>query len=121
MSVPEPTFADRVYSAVRRIPYGKVASYGDIAAILGHPRAARGVGRALAGLPEGSDVPWWRVINARGEISPRHLGGSLQRLMLEQEGLRFGRSGAIDFKRFGWRPQGARKAAGGLQRSFRDE
>ena len=62
-------FTRRVHDAVRRIPPGRVAAYGAIAAIAGRPRSARAVGRALRELPDGSDVPWWRVINARGEIS----------------------------------------------------
>ena len=96
------SFNARVYSMVRRIPYGEVASYGDIAARLGAPRAARGVGYALSALPEGSDVPWWRVVNRYGEISIPHLGGRLQRMLLEQEGVRLGKAGRVDLKRYRW-------------------
>lgn len=97
-------FGDRVLATVRRIPYGRVLSYGDVAALAGAPRAARGVGRVLQGLPEGSDVPWWRVVNARGEISLPGYPGRLQRMLLEQEGITFGRGGAIDLRGQRWRP-----------------
>lgn len=97
-------FAERVYRVVRRIPPGRVIAYGGVAALLGVPRAARGVGHALATLPEGSDVPWWRVVNGRGAISLHGHPGMLQRLMLEAEGVSFGRRGLIDWGSFGWRP-----------------
>lgn len=99
----EGSFSENVIREVRRIPYGKVTSYGDIAARLGTPRAARGVGHTLSSLPEGSDVPWWRVVNRNGEISIRHIGGRIQRMMLEQEGVWFGPGGRIDLERFRWR------------------
>ena len=57
-------FFDRVYTVVRRIPAGRVTSYGHVAALCGKPCAARTVGWALHGLPDGSDVPWHRVVNA---------------------------------------------------------
>lgn len=94
----------RVYATVRRIPYGFVASYGDLAALLGAPRAARGVGFALSSLPEGTDVPWWRVINRSGQISLGHGAGLLQRMLLEQEGIRFGSGGRVDLVKHRWRP-----------------
>jgi methylated-DNA-protein-cysteine methyltransferase related protein len=96
-------FSERVYTMVRRIPYGKVCSYGDVAALLGQPRAARGVGQALATLPQPSDVPWWRVVNRSGQISIRHHGRALQRMLLHQEGVGFIGS-RVDLRRFGWRP-----------------
>jgi methylated-DNA-protein-cysteine methyltransferase-like protein len=79
-------------------------SYGGVAALLGQPRAARGVGQALRALPHGSDVPWWRVINRNGEISIRgdiH-APQLQRSLLEREGVKFSDAGRVDWKRFGW-------------------
>jgi methylated-DNA-protein-cysteine methyltransferase-like protein len=100
----EASFADRVKRVVRRIPPGKVIAYGGVAAILGAPRAARGVGNVLSTLPEGTDVPWWRVVNASGAISIHGYPGLLQRMMLEAEGVRFGRRDRIDWRRFGWRP-----------------
>jgi len=100
----------RVYEAVRRIPRGRVATYGGIAREAGLPGRARQVGYALAALgsaadPEAHEVPWHRVINARGEISAR-TGGSgferLQRTLLEAEGVVFGAGGRVDLDRFGW-------------------
>ena len=72
--------------------------------ILGSPRAARGVGYALAALPAGTDVPWWRVVNHAGRISIKGAPGlpALQRTLLRSEGVRFDRQGRIDCARFGW-------------------
>jgi methylated-DNA-protein-cysteine methyltransferase-like protein len=97
-------FSERVYRLIRKCPPGRVVSYGGVAALLGHPRAARGVGSALAALKDGSDVPWWRVINRNGEISIKGTlhGPILQRRLLESEGVRFKRSGRVDWKEFGW-------------------
>ena len=103
-------FTDRVHAMVRRVPRGRVVSYGGIAALLGHPRAARGVGQALHALPDETDVPWWRVINRNGEISIRGKlhGAQLQRALLEGEGVEFSGSGRVDWKRFGWDGQSGR-------------
>jgi methylated-DNA-protein-cysteine methyltransferase-like protein len=98
-------FFDEVYQLVRRIPPGRVTTYGAVARMLGHPRGARAVGYALRALPEDSDVPWQRVINAEGRISlkSRHPGEtSLQRQLLEQEGVRFDADDRVDFACFGW-------------------
>jgi methylated-DNA-protein-cysteine methyltransferase related protein len=97
-------FTERVYRLVRRVPQGRVISYGGVAAMLGSPRAARGVGHALHALPDGSDVPWWRVVNRNGEISIRGMvhGARLQRVLLEREGVIFDGRGRIDWRRFGW-------------------
>lgn len=97
-------FTARVYGVVRAVPRGRVVSYGGVAAILGRPRAARGVGRALSALPENSDVPWWRVINRNGEISIRSIahGPALQRALLEAEGVVFQPNGRVDWRDFGW-------------------
>jgi methylated-DNA-protein-cysteine methyltransferase-like protein len=98
----------RIYAAVSRIPRGRVATYGQVARLANLPGQARLVGYALAALPDGSRVPWHRVINARGQISGRS-GGSdwstLQRLRLIREGVVFGVSGSIDLARFRWRPR----------------
>lgn len=106
---PEPSktsFFSQVYAMVRLIPRGQVASYGQIAAMLGHPRAARTVGWALASLPEQAeeDVPWHRVINSQGRISIRNLRHAMdeQRLLLEEEGVVFNEAGYLDWDRFGW-------------------
>lgn len=98
------TLYSQVYALVCRIPAGCVTTYGDVARLLGLPRAARQVGYALAALDNDSDVPWHRVVNAQGKISPRRMGGSdeFQRLLLEDEGVLFDEQGRIDLLRFGW-------------------
>lgn len=95
-----------IYATVRRVPPGRVATYGQIAREAGLPRRARQVGYALHALPEGHDVPWQRVVNAKGEISLRSAshGDEVQRLLLEEEGIEFSPAGRIDLKRFGWVP-----------------
>jgi methylated-DNA-protein-cysteine methyltransferase-like protein len=95
---------DRIYAAVRRIPRGRVASYGEVARAAGFPNAARQVGYALHALRDSADVPWHRVVNARGEISPRASGfEGPQRRLLEREGVAFDARGRIDLAAFGWR------------------
>ena len=96
----------RIYEAVRRVPKGRVATYGQIATAAGLPGRARQVGYALHALPTGSDVPWQRVLNARGEVSDRSVPGaeSLQRAMLESEGVVFDPRGRVDLNRFRWSP-----------------
>jgi len=97
-----------VYAVVRRIPTGRVATYGGVAREAGLPGRARQVGYALAGLGRGEvteDVPWHRVVNARGEISTRAGGAAferLQRSLLEAEGVAFDNRGRIDLDRHGW-------------------
>jgi methylated-DNA-protein-cysteine methyltransferase related protein len=96
----------RIRAVVRRIPPGRVATYGQVAALAGLPGGARQVGYALAALPDGSDVPWQRVVNARGEVSARAEPGAdhFQRHCLEEEGVRFDRHGRIDLARHLWDP-----------------
>jgi methylated-DNA-protein-cysteine methyltransferase related protein len=97
-------FASAVYRVVKRCPRGRVVSYGGVAARIGQPRAARAVGRALNTLPDDTKVPWWRVVNSRGEVSIRgaEQGEVLQRVLLEREGIKFEPSGRISWQRFGW-------------------
>lgn len=99
---PQPAYV-RIYAVVRQIPCGKVATYGQVAGLAGSV-TARMVGYAMSALPEGSDVPWQRVINVKGKISPHGMGiGSLvQRQVLESEGVVFDAEGRVDFNRFGW-------------------
>ena len=102
----------RIYAVVRRIPAGRVATYGEIATRAGLPGQARLVGYALSALPASSLVPWHRVINARGEISARAAepAGSLtQRILLEREGVRFDARGRVSLVRYGWRPRARRR------------
>lgn len=72
--------------------------------MLGQPRAARAVGRALNALPDNSTVPWWRVVNSKGAVSLRGVaqGETLQRVLLEREGVKFEPTGRISWKKFGW-------------------
>jgi len=95
-------FHQAVYRMVSRIPRGQVATYGQIAAILGWPRSARAVGYAMRHCPAG--IPWHRVVNASGGISVRaNVSGMLtQRVLLEQEGVRV-RRGHIRLDRYRWR------------------
>jgi methylated-DNA-protein-cysteine methyltransferase-like protein len=96
---------DRIYAVVRRIPRGRVATYGQVASLAGLAGRARQVGYAMHALPLGSSVPWHRVVNAQGEISRRARGdGELeQRMLLEREGVRFSWRGRIDLARHRWR------------------
>ena len=94
------------YAVIRAIPIGRVMSYGDVAAHAGRPRQARRVGYALAAM-KGGDVPWWRVINAEGAISPRGPDGiseEMQRGLLESEGVEFSHDRRVDLDRFRHRP-----------------
>jgi methylated-DNA-protein-cysteine methyltransferase-like protein len=82
------------------IPRGQVATYGQIAAIVSHRSAARTVGWALHGLTKESDVPWHRVINARGQISLNP--GTEQRILLREEGIAVNEQGKVDMKQYHW-------------------
>ena len=85
------------YEQVRNVPRGRVASYGQIAELAGLEGHARQVGYALHALPANSGVPWHRIVNAKGEISPRNAGDSheLQRMLLEAEEVEFDEKGRI--------------------------
>ena len=100
-----PGFQARVYALVQLVPAGRVATYGDIATLLGAPRVARQVGWALAALTD-PEVPWHRIINAKGSISfkgdtPR---AHEQRLRLQAEGVVFSPDGRVDLRALRWRP-----------------
>lgn len=94
------------WDVVSEVPEGRVVTYGQVAALAGLPRHARQVGYALHALPRGTDVPWQRVVNARGEVSLRAEPGreGLQRAILESEGVVFDDAGRIDLGRFRWEP-----------------
>ncbi|HET9887989.1 MAG TPA: MGMT family protein [bacterium] len=98
----------RIYRVIRRIPSGRVATYGQIAQLAGLSGHARQVGYALHSVPEGHSLAWHRVINARGEISARSDARSekLQRALLEREGIVFDDEARISLHRFRWRPKG---------------
>jgi methylated-DNA-protein-cysteine methyltransferase related protein len=89
---------ERVYMVIRRVPAGKVTTYGQISKIVGSV-SARQVGYALHAVQPWMEVPWQRVVNSKGLISLR---GGEQRHLLEAEGVEFGDTGRIDLKRFGW-------------------
>jgi methylated-DNA-protein-cysteine methyltransferase-like protein len=97
----------RIRRVVERIPRGRVATYGQVAMHAGYPRAPRLAGQAMASLPADSEVPWHRVVNARGAVSSRGepVAEDLQRIMLEDEGVEIGAGGRIDLDRFGWDPE----------------
>ncbi len=103
------TFYDQVYAFVRLVPNGRVVTYGQVAVLLGAPTASRAVGYALHNLPGGSDVPWWRVINAQGRISLKGRGTSadLQLAMLKDEGVSFDDTDRTLLSDFRWWPDGA--------------
>lgn len=94
------------YAVIDGIPYGRVATYGQVAALAGYSGHARQVGYALHALPEGTALPWHRVINARGEVSLRTEAGweHYQRHLLEEEGVAFDAKGRVDLARFQWEP-----------------
>jgi methylated-DNA-protein-cysteine methyltransferase-like protein len=112
---------ERVYAVVRRIPRGRVATYGHVAALAGMPGRAREVGFALHALDDASDVPWQRVINARGEVSARGepAAARVQRALLEREGVVFGPGGRVDLAAHGWRPRSRGAAPPALRRAAR--
>ncbi|MEL6603761.1 MAG: MGMT family protein [Cyanobacteria bacterium J06614_10] len=96
----------KIYDVVKLIPYGKVATYGqvaDLAGLIGKPRV---VGYALYRVTTDTEIPWHRVINAKGEVSRSSLrdgNDDLQQLLLEEEGIVFER-GKLDLNRYRWRP-----------------
>lgn len=98
---------DAIYAVVRRIPRGRVATYGQVAELAGLPGHARQVGYAMAALPAGTTVPWQRVINAAGMVSRRKMPGAelSQRQLLEKEGIEFDARGRVDLETVRWRPR----------------
>ena len=95
---------DAIYSVVASIPRGQVATYGQVADMAGLPGHARQVGYALRVIPDDRAVPWHRVVNARGEISPRGTGENEreQRWLLETEGIVFGKDNRLVLSRYQW-------------------
>lgn len=95
-------FRQRVFHVVAAIPYGQVTTYGDIARLIGSPRAARQVGGVLKRLPEGSTLPWHRVINRHGEISLIGDDYLRQKNALLAEGIEISPTGRIDLLQYRW-------------------
>lgn len=94
-----------IWNMARRVPRGRVASYGQIAELCDMEGHARLVGYAMHALPRGSDVPWHRILSATGRISLPGPAGRRQRMLLEQEGVRFLKSGKVDLKKHRWNPK----------------
>jgi methylated-DNA-protein-cysteine methyltransferase-like protein len=97
----------RIYAAIRRVPRGKVSTYGDIARVAGYPGHARQVGYALHALGGASALPWHRIINSSGRISlPPEAGGTEQRLRLVAEGVMVQAGGRVKLSDYRWSPRG---------------
>lgn len=108
-----PPFHRLVYAMVRRVPRGRVVTYGQVAGLIGHPRSARAVGTALQSLPRTlvDVVPWQRVMSSSGVCSHRDgFWAGVQRDLLEQEGVTFDARGRIDLRKFAWAPRATRSA-----------
>ena len=117
---PRTSVYQSIYAVVRRIPKGRVGTYGQVARLAGLGNHARQVGYALHRLSDDSEVPWQRVVNQRGEVSARSFAGMefVQRALLEAEGVEFSGRGRIDLTRYQWRPRkksGATEGSGGNQ------
>ncbi|MCB1043897.1 MAG: methylated-DNA--[protein]-cysteine S-methyltransferase [Acidobacteria bacterium] len=97
---------ESVWAMVRMVPFGHVASYGQIAALLGQPRKARHVAKALGETPAGLEVPWYRIVNHKGFIAlaDRSEAALVQKARLEAEGVVVSGEGRINLRQFGWRP-----------------
>ncbi|HEX9051002.1 MAG TPA: MGMT family protein [Anaeromyxobacter sp.] len=116
---PLPAGWAEIYRVVRRVPRGRVTTYGAVALLAGKRRGARQVGYALAALRGAKhDVPWQRVLGARPRgmaaisiLDP--MGAAVQQQLLEREGVRFDERGRVDLERFGWRPRARRAGRAG--------
>lgn len=101
-----PTLYDRIFAVVRKIPAGRVTTYGAVARLAGLPRQPRLVGYALHALGSGAPIPWHRVINAQGKLSLERDGkssGLTQRMRLEREGVRVNAAGRVSLEKYGWK------------------
>lgn len=111
------TAYERIWAVVERIPRGKVATYGQVARLAGLAGHARQVGYALFSLPDAFRLPWQRVINSKGEVSPRSRPGAdaRQRVLLEREGVRFDARGRVNLERHLW--NGKRQQESGVRKA----
>lgn len=101
-------FTERVVGIILDIPVGRVMTYGQVARVAGNPRGARQVARILHSMSAKHELPWHRIINAQGGISTpsdREEKGSLQREMLEAEGVEFMENGKVDLQVYRWFPE----------------
>ncbi len=98
------SLSENIYNAVRKIPYGKVATYGQIAVMCGNPYYARAVGNALHNNPEPDTIPCYRVVNSKGELTKSFAFGGIhiQAQLLEAEGIEVN-EGRVDLKKYQWR------------------
>lgn len=97
-------FLMQIFAVIHQIPCGKVSTYGDIARMAGYPGYARHVGKALGNLPEDSTLPWFRVINSKGQISLTGPDWERQREKLVAEGIAVSSAGKISLRLFRWQP-----------------
>ena len=97
-------FLMQIFAVIHQIPCGKVSTYGDIARMAGYPGYARHVGKALGNLPADSTLPWFRVINSKGQISLTGPDWERQREKLVAEGIAVSSAGKISLRLFRWQP-----------------
>ncbi|WP_275722500.1 DNA base-flipping protein [Vibrio furnissii] len=97
-------FLAQIFAVIHQIPHGKVSTYGEIARMAGYPGYARHVGKALGNLPKDSKLPWFRVINSKGEISLTGPDWDRQRERLVAEGIAVSAEGRIALKKYKWQP-----------------
>ncbi|MFG0885396.1 MULTISPECIES: DNA base-flipping protein [Vibrio] len=97
-------FLAQIFAVIHQIPHGKVSTYGEIARMAGYPGYARHVGKALGNLPKDSKLPWFRVINSKGEISLTGPDWDRQRERLVAEGIAVSAEGRISLKKYKWQP-----------------
>lgn len=100
-------FSRSVMAWVKKIPRGKVASYGQVARLAGKPNGARGVGWILNSSAEVHNLPWQRVLNSKGRISfpKKSEEFALQKKLLQKEGVKFSDDDSVDLERFGWKKE----------------
>ena len=101
----QPSFTQQVKRIIKQIPEGRVATYGQIAAYAGNPRGARQVAWTLHSSSARDKLPWYRVVNRLGRISlEQNHGYEIQKALLREEGVTFGRNDSIDLERYLWSP-----------------
>lgn len=98
-------FHMQIFTVIHQIPKGKISTYGTIAKMAGYPGYARHVGKALGHLPEGSTLPWYRVVNSQGKISLKGNDLLRQKTKLVDEGIEVSELGKISLKQYLWRPE----------------
>ncbi|SJZ49896.1 O6-methylguanine-DNA methyltransferase [Vibrio cincinnatiensis] len=97
-------FSQQIFAIIHQIPFGQVATYGQIAKMAGYPGYARHVGKVLGKLPEATRLPWFRVINSRGEISLSGQDKERQRTQLMAENIAVSEKGKVRLKQYQWQP-----------------